>query len=395
MPFKSIWRNQRGATAVIYGLMVIPILAFVGLTLDISRLQSNKVKLQSAVDAAVLAATKELADANVSDAFIQNLATDFFNAEMLSSHSDLKCAAPVATIDRVESTVALIANCTLPTTISGLASVSEFKITETSKASAAITRLDLALMLDISGSMGGQKIIDLQTAAKDAINALITNKTGNRVRVALVPYASSVNVGTLNSDVFDSSHAGEVCASERIGTKAFTDDIPGVGQWIETVPSTCPSSTVMPLTNSVSALEAHIDAFTPSGGTAGHLGVAWSWYMISRDWHSMFPTANKPMAYGATDSIKAVILMTDGAFNTQYEAAQGTSFEQAELLCNEMKAKGVIIFSVAFQAPPDGEAILQTCASDATYYFDAANGAQLIAAYDSIASTLSQLRIKS
>ena len=58
-----------------------------------------------------------------------------------------------------------------------------------------------------------------------------------------------------------------------------------------------------------------------------------------------------------------------------------------------MKADGVLIFSVAFQAPSAGEAILQTCASSPDKYFDASSKAQLREAYKSIASSLSDLRL--
>ena len=62
-------------------------------------------------------------------------------------------------------------------------------------------------------------------------------------------------------------------------------------------------------------------------------------------------------------------------------------------ICTTAKANGYIeIFTVAFEAPANGEAVLQNCASKAGNYFDVA-GTQISAAFSSIASQISQLRL--
>ena len=54
---------------------------------------------------------------------------------------------------------------------------------------------------------------------------------------------------------------------------------------------------------------------------------------------------------------------------------------------------GIVIYSVAFQAPEAGEEVLQYCASDAESFFTPQNGQQLQDAYQAIASSISDLRI--
>ena len=44
---------------------------------------------------------------------------------------------------------------------------------------AAITKLDVAMMLDVSGSMKGDKLRDLKDAASDAIDMLVNDRTGD------------------------------------------------------------------------------------------------------------------------------------------------------------------------------------------------------------------------
>ena len=131
----------------------------------------------------------------------------------------------------------------------------------------------------------------------------------------------------------------------------------------------------------------------------------------------------QPAAYGTEKLIKAVILMTDGAFNTAYckgvvsgpsSAQDGSagannthaacaspnadSFTQAQTLCNNMKAApyNVVIYTVAFLHggnDPQAQAILANCATDASHAYVPSTGASLQVAFQSIAADLNKLRI--
>jgi hypothetical protein len=61
-------------------------------------------------------------------------------------------------------------------------------------------------------------------------------------------------------------------------------------------------------------------------------------------------------------------------------------------VCNAAKGEGIIVFSVAFEAPEGGKAALQDCASTAGHYFDV-NGTDLSEAFASIARQISQLKL--
>jgi len=90
--------------------------------------------------------------------------------------------------------------------------------------------------------------------------------------------------------------------------------------------------------------------------------------------------------------------MTDGIFNTYYQGSNGDSAFQARQLCAAMRDRGVIVFSVAFQAPSSAESLLKDCRTPETTktgqtYFDAQNGDELRTAFRSIASALNTLRL--
>jgi hypothetical protein len=143
--------------------------------------------------------------------------------------------------------------------------------------------------------------------------------------------------------------------------------------------------------------------------------------MISPNWAGLWPSGSGGAPYGTQHLIKAVVLMTDGAFNTVYckgaisnvtstsgsgsssdhtncAAPNGDSFAQAQSLCNAMKASpnNIVIYTVGFLhggADPQAQAIMQNCATDAQHYYLPTTGTSLQVAFQSIAADLNRLRI--
>jgi len=61
-------------------------------------------------------------------------------------------------------------------------------------------------------------------------------------------------------------------------------------------------------------------------------------------------------------------------------------------LCNQVKAQGVVIYTIALQAPTAGRTLLRSCASSINHAFDV-TGPQLSGAFSSIATSIRQLRL--
>jgi len=210
------------------------------------------------------------------------------------------------------------------------------------------------------------------------------------------------------------------CVSERIGPQAYTDAAPAaapVGTNYPSSANTCPTATITPLTTDRGVLTSRIASFQAAGSTAGHIGLAWGWYMISPRWASLFPAASQGAAYTSPETLKIVVLMTDGAFNTGYcngvisddsdngagsaserincDATNGNPFDQAEELCDQMKDEGVIIYTVGFEIGNDDDVVdlMEDCATSAEHAYISNDGDELIAAFDAIAASISQLRI--
>jgi Flp pilus assembly protein TadG len=211
------------------------------------------------------------------------------------------------------------------------------------------------------------------------------------------------------------------CVSERSGAQAYTDATPNswarVGRnYPSTAGNPCPSANIMPLSSNRSSLKSLISGLSVAGSTAGQIGMAWGWYSVSPNFNSLWPSSPAG-PYAPEDTLKAVIIMTDGEFNTPYNsgviaqdagagsggthdkinrnATNGDPFSQGEALCDAMKAAGVIVYTVGFQISSGGNAaaLLADCASSPQHAHLPSSGSDLSEAFAAIGRDITSLRI--
>lgn len=196
-----------------------------------------------------------------------------------------------------------------------------------------------------------------------------------------------------NASDNDDNTEGYMAAGYAVYDLDSGDD-PDEGDW-DTEGTSCNPHTPLPLTDSRTDLTNYINSLTTNGATAGQQGIAWAWYTVAEPWNTIFTGDAAPLDYDEPDAAKAIILMTDGSFNREEFDDLGDSFEQAESMCDAIKDDGeVVIYSVAFQAPDDGQDVLEYCASGPEYYFAPESGDELVDAYQAIATSISDLRVK-
>ncbi|NOT71338.1 MAG: VWA domain-containing protein [Hyphomicrobium sp.] len=192
--------------------------------------------------------------------------------------------------------------------------------------------------------------------------------------------------GTRRPSFLDSSDVP--MATGRGGTAA---DV--AGQWNYEATGWCSDiaepNSVLPLNSDAGLISARIDALEAYGSTAGALGTAWTWYMLSPNWSSVFPATAAPGPYSDTIPVtagakpklrKIAVLMTDGDYNTyltdKLADPQDVS-NRAKQLCTNMKAQGIEIFTVGFeldQLPAAKKAMaidtLQSCGSTINHFYN-------------------------
>lgn len=220
-----------------------------------------------------------------------------------------------------------------------------------------------------------------------------------------------------NEDQDLATHRISDCVTERTGAQAYTDAAAGsgarVGRHYPNLSGSCLGSTIEPLSSSISGIKADIDAFSVSGSTAGQIGIGWGWYMVSPNFGSLWPSS-AGAAYNTAETLKAVIIMTDGEFNAPYcngvtargynassaasnncDPDNGEPYGQSRALCDAMKAQGIMVYTVGFQIDAGGgaEDLLEYCASTASGFYNAGSGTELSEAFNAIGRDITQLRI--
>jgi Flp pilus assembly protein TadG len=298
----------------------------------------------------------------------------------------------------------------------------------------------------ISGAKGMTQInnntANAETATTSPLVWVVTNKTANTFQLYRTDgtKANGSSWGTYtNSGTISCTNPGcqyqyftpasgstkkvftiSTCVTERVGAEKYTDAAPStsyVGRQYPASTNACLPQTIIPMTNDKAALKAAIDTLAANGSTAGQVGTAWAWYMISPNFAYLWPAASQPTPYGADQVLKIAIIMTDGTYNSPYcngiiakdavsgsgnasdhincNATNGDSYTQSRAVCDAMKAKGIIIYTVGFQldADPNAQAIMSYCASDGAHAYLASDGAALDAAFRAIAVNIRRLRI--
>ena len=407
---RSFRSNDNGGIAILFCVVLTVVVFAIGMAIDYGRAMQAGNKVTDAMDSAALAAAQFMTmTPDATDADVIDRATSFFSSNLEGAQEQgINWSNLRVDLNRETGGVSIAADVTVPTSFTRLAGFQTLTMAKSSEAVFKMKGVELAMVLDTTGSMGNDtgKIEALKQASKDVVDIMIPDSGPSLNRIALAPYGAAVNIGALAAPFTDNTDGGVNCVVERDGAFAYTDDVPGLGRYFNPAgPTTnpkytgCTSAEILPLTKDKVLLKNTLDALATGGNTAGHIGIGWGWYEISPVWSGIWQAASQPKPYGDPNTIKAMIVMTDGKFNTSYfnGVENETSLAQAGQLCTNIKAQGVLIYTVGFFTDAAertaGEPVLQGCASEATDYFLAENAVQLNEAFQAIARKLTTLRL--
>jgi len=218
--FARIRRDLRGESAALFAAAVLPTIAATGTAIDITRAYYAKSLLQAAVDSATIAGAKYFYDSSRNDEINRYFNANFPDGTLGIDQPDL-AITPTEIPDRDgtrEQKLTITANATVPNMFMHIFGLDHVDISAYSEAARRETGLEVVLALDNTGSMASDDAGDGQTrieALREAANALIdilygatpANQTNANLRVGIVPYSHSVNVGKLIHDRNDAANS--------------------------------------------------------------------------------------------------------------------------------------------------------------------------------------------
>ena len=408
---KTFRTEQSGSIAIVMALTFTAVVTLAGGVVDYVRWISARGETVQAMDAAVLAGGRQLLLNKTNEEAIQT-AQDYYNQ---NKSKYLYVDSVTFTIDGTK--IVATSNSSIKTGFLPLAGIPELPIRETTQAIVEVganggQNVEIAMMLDTTGSMAGSKMVALKQAAIDLVDIVVWDDQSEfQSRVAIVPFARYVNAGR---DAFEiatnysppGNSDNRTCVKERQGSNRYTDETPnnvnGYFDYYTGTRACQPQATVLPLTNDTQDLHQRINEMQPIGTTAGHIGTAWAWYALSPNFSSLWPAASEPQSYSKLSELndrglpslkKIAILMTDGEYNRKYSG--DSSAVQARAVCAAMKAKGVTIYTIGFGISPGGEAdtTMSQCATDGEHYYSADDGDALRSAFRDIALKIATLRL--
>ena len=193
---QSFHSDERGVVAVLFAIIFASLFLMAAITIDYGRTEAEMVRVQNAVDSAALAASHRLGLPDQDTAGPEK-ADAYFKANM-AKHPKVGVLDGVV-LDAAKGEVSAKASGSMLTSLLRAVGIKELGF----KAGTTIKRgkgtIEVALVLDNSGSMAGTYIADLRKASENLVNVLFTGAEGtDKVKVGVVPFAASVNVGASN-----------------------------------------------------------------------------------------------------------------------------------------------------------------------------------------------------
>ena len=347
---RSLFQCKRGNVSILFAFSLIPVVACAGMAVDVAQAYAAKTRMGYALDAATLA----VGSSTGTNAQLTQIAQNIFNANFPSGTLG---ATPTIALTVTGSTISATASASIPTTLMKVVGITTVPISANSTVIRQINGLELAMVLDNTGSMvTNNNIGAVRTSAQTLTDILFGGIAVHPyLKIALVPYSAAVNVGSIAPSLITTSDqyaptnplGWKGCVIERAGADGI-GDTPTVSwmryNWLPAVDNNysltnaatvltgqsygnsatgpnlgCPTP-ITPLTNVYSTVTAGISAMQAwsRGGTLGDIGMAWGLRVLSPDW-----PFQQGLPFGTPQWTKALILMTDG--DNQFYKLTGTS----------------------------------------------------------------------
>ncbi|MDB5525574.1 MAG: transrane protein [Rhizobium sp.] len=206
--FRHIFQNRQGNIALTFGLIAMPLLLGVGVSIDYVRAYNVRVKMQADLDAALIASVKKVDSLNEDQIKVQ--VGNWFAAQANDNQASYTLMLDTMVISKTNKSIQAVATGVVPTTFLGLANIPSIKVSVvTTVAGPATQYLNVYIVLDKSASM-------LLAATADGQAAMRTYAEGNCVFAC---HVSEGNSKPYNGKVYNTNYA----LAEAMGVQLRAD----------------------------------------------------------------------------------------------------------------------------------------------------------------------------
>ncbi|WP_299936620.1 TadE/TadG family type IV pilus assembly protein [uncultured Pelagimonas sp.] len=350
--FGRFRHDDDGAMSYVAVTGALIMMVFGGIGIDMIHAELKRNKVQNTLDRAVLAAANM--DNTMDPEFVVQ---EYFRAMNMSD------ALSGVSVDQSLNYKRVTAdgNATMPSNFMSLLGVDTLQASGSATAEHGLTKIEISLVLDVSGSMGGNKIVQLRDAAKGFVDLMLPADGSDMVSISVIPYNATVNLGDTVSQYFtlDDVHDYSSCATFETNdfTSTAVDPSTELGRLGHFDPynsstsggeiakpwcATGQTSAVIAHSSDADVLKAHIDTLNAGGNTAIDLGMKWGAALLdpaARPAVQALSVAgfvapehsSRPAAYADSETLKFVVVMTDGQNTTQYDLKPEFKFGMSEV----------------------------------------------------------------
>nr|WP_132526792.1 TadE/TadG family type IV pilus assembly protein [Rhizobium sp. BK376] len=378
----SRFLRDRGGNFAIMTAVAVPVLAgSAGVAIDVSNMMMSRSELQQATDAAALAAATAMVN-GTSSADGQTLASNFVSGQManyLSSSAGLTTNAQVTQTTTSNGTnYSVVVNASYSMPVTGMThllgfntmniSASSSSTSGTAMSPSAQSALSMYLVLDRSGSMADptdtvnaeQPTTTTTTCTKTKNGQCTQTKTTTSTNYYTKIESLKIAVGNLAAQL---QKADPNLQYVRTGADSYNNK----------------ADAASPLAWGESAALAYVNKLSASGTTdsSGAFANAYNALVAaSENQAHMSKNGQVPTKY--------IVFMTDGDNN------QANADTNTKISCDAARKAGIKVYTIAFMAPANGQALLKYCATTAADYFTPQNASDLFSAFQSIGQQASK-----
>jgi Flp pilus assembly protein TadG len=430
---------RAGNVAITFALASLPIVGTVGFAVDYSSANSVKAAMQAALDSTALILSKEAGTDTSSQ--LQTNALKYFNALFTRPQATNILITPTYTTS-AGTQIVMTGSANVPTKFLGMIGYNSITVSGSSTVKWGMSRLRVALVLDNTGSMADSgKINALKTATTNLLSQLSSAATNNGdVYVSIVPFVNAVNLSSANYNAswidwtdWDANNqtcsgggwggwGGGSCTAANHNTwnGCVTDrgtpgaSAPSSGNYDQNVsppvagtPATqfpafqapsCPQAAIG-LSYNWSAMNTLVNNMQPGGSTDQPIGLVWGWQTLVGGGPFTAPAMDPNYTYS-----QVIILLSDGlntqdrwygdGYNTSTQVDSRMYDQKGNGTCANIKAAGITIYTIQVNTDNSPTStLLQNCASSSSKFFLLTSANEIVTAFNSIGTNLTQLYV--